>query len=120
MRPCLLGFVALFAFAQEKPSFDEILRLVRSESADAGPALAAAMGEENLKTGKAVLYRGGEFVFAIRSTREPLLVIDDELPRPMKRMGSGDLWAGAATVRTSTTHNFHYIVANEPFGGRTD
>ena len=120
MRFCLLGLVAALAFAQEKPSFDEILRLVRSESTDAGPALVAAMGEENLKTGKAVLYRGGEFVFAIRSTREPLLVIDDELPRPMKRMGSGDMWAGAATVRTSTTHNFHYIVANEPFGGRTD
>ena len=121
MRVCLLCFISLLAFAQDKPSIDEILRLVRGDAADAAAAIVAAMGEDNLKTGKAVLTRGGEFVFAIRSQREPLLVIDNEAPRPMKRIGSdSDLWALAATVRTSTSHNFHYMVANEPFGGRTD
>jgi enterochelin esterase-like enzyme len=121
MRASLLLFAGLIAFAQNKPSFEEILRLVRSESPDAAPALVAAMGEDNLKQGNAVLYRGGEFVFAIRSQREPLLVINDEAPRAMRQIGTdSDLWALAATVQTSRSHNFHYLVANEVFGGRTD
>lgn len=118
MRGISVFFVAAVCFAADKPSIDEILQLVRSGSADAAPALVAAMGEENLKTGKAVLYKGGELVFAVRSQREPLLVIDDERPLQMTRVG--DLWAKTATVKTGTSHNFHYLVASEPFGGRTD
>jgi enterochelin esterase family protein len=96
-----------------------VAKLVRSGSNDAEAALVAALGEENLKSGRAVLYKGGEFVFAVRSTREPKLIIDDEAPLSMKRI-AGDLWVHATTVRTSTTHNFHYLVAEERFGGRTD
>jgi enterochelin esterase-like enzyme len=118
MRRLSVLLLAAVCFAAEKPSVDELLKLVRSGSADAVPALVAAMGEENLKTGKAVLYKGGEFLFAVRSQREPLLVIDDERPLEMVRVG--DLWAKTATVKTGTSHNFFYLVANEPFGGRTD
>jgi enterochelin esterase family protein len=121
MRRLSVFVFAAVCLAAEKPSFDEILRLVRSGSADAAPALVEAMGEENLKTGKAVVYRGGEFVFAVRSQREPLLVIDEERPLQMTRIGTGEnLWARTATVKTGTSHNFYYLVANEPFGGRND
>lgn len=118
MRAMLL-LAATVAFAAEKPVFDEIARLVRSAAPEGASAIAAAMGEENLKTGRAVMYRGGEFLFAIRSTRPPKLVIDEETPVEMRRIGE-DLWVQAATVATSRTHNFHYLVANERFGGRTD
>ena len=118
MKTALILVLASAAFAQ-KPAFDDVAKLVRSGAKDAEAAIVAAMGEDNLKTGRAVLYKGGEFVFAIRSQRTPRLVIDDNEPLPMSRI-AGDLWAHAATVKASTSHDFYYIVANERFGGRTD
>lgn len=119
MKKCWLFLLALAGFAADKPAFEDVAKAVRSGTSDGAAVIAAAMGEENLKEGRAVVYRGGEFLFAIRSRRTPLLVIDDEAPLPMKRI-DGELWAHAATVKTSTSHSFHYIVANELFGGRTD
>jgi enterochelin esterase family protein len=119
VRGAFLVFAALAA-ASAETSFDDLLRMARTASADAPAALSAAMGEDSLKAGTAVLFRGGEFIFALRSARPPRLVIDDERPVPMTRVEASDLWVHAATVQTSRTHNFHYLVANERFGGRND
>ena len=113
----LAGWLA--ALAQTKPGFEEVAAMVRAGDTNSAATLAAAFGEENLKMGRAVLTRGGEFLFALRSTREPLLVIDDEAPLRMKRVAD-DLWVASATVPTSTSHNFHYSIVGDRFGGRTD
>jgi enterochelin esterase-like enzyme len=119
VRAALILALSWRALAADKPSFDDVAKLVRSGAPDAEPAVVAALGEDNLKAGRAVMSKGGEFVFAIRSQRAPRLVINEGEPMPMTRIGT-DLWVHAATVPVSTSHNFHYIVANERFGGRTD
>jgi enterochelin esterase-like enzyme len=105
-------------FAADKATIADLQRLVHDKSPGARSAIAAAMGEENLQKGTAVLFEGGEFAFAVVSQKEPKLVIDDGTPRTMMQLG--DLWVGHARVETSRTHNFHYLVDGAVFGGRTD
>ncbi|HYO81520.1 MAG TPA: alpha/beta hydrolase-fold protein [Bryobacteraceae bacterium] len=121
MRSALFVLCAgLSLSAQTKPSYNDVARAIRAGGSAEGVSLADAFGEENLKSGRAVLYRGGELLFAVRSTREPKLVIDEASPVGMTRVGGQDLWVKAVTVPTSTSHNFYYLVAEERFGGRND
>jgi enterochelin esterase-like enzyme len=113
MRFALAMLVSGTLFAVDKP-LSEVRRLIQSQSPDA----RAAFGEDNLKKGTAVLFEGGEFLFAVASDKEPKLVINNEAPKTMVR--SGDLWVGQAKLATSRTHNFHYLIDGTVFGGRND
>ena len=116
-----LALAAALLSAAEKPDFQDVARAVSSRSADAESLLVTAAGEEALKNGTAVLFEGGDCIFAIRSQRQPSLWIDDTPPaRKMTQVGG--LWVHRAQLATSRTHNFHYIVdgMNNRFGGRTD
>ena len=118
MRLGLLIFVSLSVFAADKPTIADLRRLVQSGAPEARSTIGTAFGEDNLKKGTAVLYEGGDFAFAVISEKEPQLVIDDGPPQKMHR--HGDLWLAHASVQRSRTHNFHYLVDGEIFGGRTD
>ena len=57
-RPAVLLLAAcLSAAAQSKPGFDDVAAMVRSAEGNSSAALATAFGEDNLKTGRAVLTR---------------------------------------------------------------
>jgi enterochelin esterase family protein len=115
----LLAFVA-GALAADKPGFDQLLPLVRSDSRELGKALPSAMGAENLTKGIAYVSRGPEFVFALESASTPVLVIDEETSVVMHRVVDTNLWYGTASLQTGTTHSFHYEIDGKSFGGRTD
>lgn len=114
---CLM--MALPASAQ-KASFQEIARALRTHSADLPRLLRSGLGDENLNKGTGFLSAGPEFIFAVHSEAEPRLVIDDAPALTMTRVQGAPLWIRMARLRTSTTHNFHYLVNGERFGGRTD
>ena len=116
-----LGYILVFslaALAEEKPTMAELRRLVETRSPEARTAIGAAFGEDNLKKGTGVLYEGGDFAFAVASEKEPQLVIDDGTAQRMHR--HGDLWLAHVKVATARTHNFHYLIDGQVFGGRTD
>jgi hypothetical protein len=80
MRFAALLLTSVLALAADKPGYDEVLRAVQGKGAGAGEIIASAMGEENLKKGSAVLTQGGDFLFAVRSTRPVENVVDDGAP----------------------------------------
>lgn len=73
----------------------------------------------DLKKGTAVTGEGSDFLWAVESDSQPSLVIDDAPPVAMTR-GEGKLWTYTGKLATGTSHMFHYIVNNAPFGGRND
>jgi enterochelin esterase-like enzyme len=58
-------------------------------------------------------------VVAVEAARTPTLYIDDQAAGPMKQL-PGNIWYAVAKLRTGTSHNFHYMVDGQRFGGRTD
>ncbi|MFN3324342.1 MAG: alpha/beta hydrolase [Bryobacteraceae bacterium] len=108
------------AFA-EKPTFEQLSEMVRKRSPNLQKALVEAMGEENIRKGVAWYDHGPDFIWAVEAASEPALWIN-EAPAPgkMTRVKGTNLWYGTSRLRTSRTHNFHYVVAGETFGGRND
>jgi len=120
MRAAAYLLSALTAFAADTPGYDEVARLLKSNNAQAGSAIAAALGEENLKKGTAVLAHGGDFLFAVRSDKPVQVVVDDGSPSSMEKLGASDLYVYNGRYRTGTSHNFYYVTNGARFGGRTD
>jgi enterochelin esterase-like enzyme len=118
MRSGLLLIIAITAHAADVPTVAELRQFIQGRSPGMRAGIVAAFGEDNLKKGSAVLYEGGDFVFAVASEKEPALVIDDAAPQKMKHIG--DLWFAETKVAASRTHNFHYLINGEIFGGRND
>jgi enterochelin esterase family protein len=118
MRHGLLLLISGAAFAADTLTVGELGRLIHQRAAGARATIGTALGEDNLKKGTAVLYEAGTFAFAVASEKEPQLVINDGPPQSMERFD--DLWVAHAKVDTSRTHNFHYVINGEVFGGRND
>jgi enterochelin esterase-like enzyme len=113
---CLLA-----ASAADKPGFDQLMALARSNSAELPQALAAAMGADNLTKGVAYSGQGPEFLFAVESDSQPVLYIDEQPSNAaMRRAPSSRVWFASANLKTGTTHSFAYEIDGKRFGGRTD
>lgn len=110
---------AVIAAAADTPSYQEVRKAVDGKSPQLGALLVAAVGEEAFKKGQAVVADGGAFIFGVESATPPQLVVDEDPPVRMTKSG-GNLWTYKATLQTSRTHNFSYIIDGKPFGGRMD
>lgn len=122
MRMRFMGilFAAAALCAAVKPSYEDVMKLVRQNSPDAVAAILAATSEDDMKKGTAVITQGGDFLFAVRSAKPVEVVVDDGAPAQMHRIGSSDLYVYSGNYRTGTSHNFHYIIDGARFGGKTD
>jgi enterochelin esterase-like enzyme len=107
------------AMAADKPSYQDVRKALDAKSSQLGALVIGAMGEEAFKKGQAVVAEGGNFIFALESATPPQIVVNEEAPVRMTKVGS-NLWTHKATLPTSRTHNFSYMVDGKPFGGRTD
>lgn len=58
----------------------------------------------------------GNFVFALESSSEPFLYIDDEPAARMKSLG-GNLWVLTARLLTGRSHAHYYRIAGKMLGG---
>jgi enterochelin esterase-like enzyme len=82
-------------------------------------ALLATLNRGEIQKGTAVLGDGSDFVWAVEAAQRPSLVIDDQPAGDMNRV-AGNLWYRFGTLRTGTSHRYHYLVDGRVFGGRTD
>ena len=111
--------LCLPAISAEKPSFDELMKLVRAGSSALPAALADAMGADNLAKGTASLSQGPEFLFAVNAASKPQLFVD-EAGAGAAVQHAGAVWFATAKLATGTTHSFYWTVDGAKFGGRTD
>lgn len=80
-------------------------------------ALIATLGEQRLQRGAAITGEGPDFLWAIQSSKQPQLIVDDQ-PRPrMKRIRGTDLWFATGKLATGKNHTYHYLVDNRRVGG---
>jgi enterochelin esterase-like enzyme len=117
----LLSFLVFITLGlAQKPAVEDLSKLAKSPGPEFQAALIAAFGDEALGKGTAVLGNGPNFIWAVRSSTPPQLIVDDELAGVLTRIPGTDMWFRTAQLRTSTTHNFHYIVGGKAFGGKND
>lgn len=94
----------------------ELLRMVDQKAAGLDQALRDTLGAERIKAGTAVTGYGPDFVWAVEATSAPLLQIDDAAPVAASRV-EGNLWTYRGTLKTGTSHKYHWIVDGNPMGG---
>ena len=121
-RPCLL-FVCLMAsaFAAEKRSAPQLIELAKSNSSELREAIAASFETKDLTSGTAWAGRGPDFFFALQSSSQPSLVIDNASGPAMQHLAGSDFWYAPARIEpVGRLHSFHYLVNGQAFGGRLD
>ncbi len=123
----LIGIVVLCAAAGAQPQpapppvpAAKLIALARDnpDSPELRMAVAGAFAAADLEKGTAYAGEGPDFVFALKSDGTPSIVIDDDVPVTMARVGDSAVWYRIATLTTGRTHNFHYVVGGQSFGGK--
>ncbi len=99
-------------------------QLILLSKTPADPAFAAGIRsvfkDQQLLDGKAAIGRGPEFLWAIDSPKEPLLIIDDLPYRAMTRVPATSLWFQTGHLTTGTSHTYYYTVDGIRKGGSFD
>ena len=117
--PLNLVLLTAIAMAADKPSYQEVRKALDAKSSQLGALIVAAVGEEVFKKGQAVVAEGGNFIFALESATPPQIIVNEDAPKPMVKIGS-NLWTYKAVLPASRTHNFFYMIDGRSFGGRMD
>ncbi len=104
------------------PNDFELIQSFQNKTSDAGLAsrLRARFSGEDLKSGAAVAAHGGEFVWAIQSSSEPHLYVDDKPAAPMRRLEGSELWVHSAKLLEGWAHAHYYRVGGDVHGERVD
>lgn len=104
--------------AAERPLVDRLIQLARSQptSETFRTELVAAMGEDNIRKGTAVVGNGPDFIWAVESAEPPVLYVNDKEYADMQN-GSGNVWFHVGKLATGNAHKFHYMVGNTAMGG---
>jgi enterochelin esterase family protein len=120
IRLLLPLWLVSFLMAAEKPAFQDVWKAVQSNSSGLAQLLTNSLATEALKKGDAVLFEGPEFIFAVESSGQPEIVINEAPAGKMKRVKDSNLWVHTARLPVGRTHNFSYVIDGKPFGGRND
>ncbi len=113
--------LAPMASGAAAPDAENLIALARSkpDSAELTAAVRAAFPDSDLSKGAAVASRGPDFFFALATDAgDPRIVIDEDAPAPTAALDGGKLHYYIASLATSRTHNFHYLVHGAEFGGK--
>jgi enterochelin esterase-like enzyme len=114
-------FLSVCLFAAEKPTVTQLLELARDPAAPQfREVVSAAFTRDDLTKGVAVLGQGSRFFWAIDTPSQPKLVIDDAAEYPLTRIENTSLWYRIGEMTTGTSHEYHYVINGQRFGGRTD
>ena len=109
------------ATAADKLDCEQMIALAVSGNPGLKEAVMAQFPEARLKAGNSFLFHGGDFFFAVETDAEPALVIDEEAPRAMRKLGGTAIWYAAVTgLQTSFDHSFRYMANGNKFGGADD
>ena len=80
-------------------------------------ALVATLGEDRIKSGRAVTGEGPDFLWAIETSGLPQLIIDDAVGPAMTQIQGTDLWFQTGRLATGKNHTFYYLVGGKRVGG---
>jgi enterochelin esterase-like enzyme len=114
------AFLAVVAFAADRPSVPQLIDMARHHSAALEEALRVTLGDEKVKKGTAFAGEGPDFIFAVECAAQPALLVDEQPGAAMERVGKTNLWFQTATLRPGTVHGFYYMVNGARTGGSTD
>jgi enterochelin esterase-like enzyme len=81
--------------------------------------LRSTLKADELQKGLAYLTDHETALFAVETGKTPSLVTDDDKPVAMQRV-EGNLWSAVARLTPGRSHQFHYVIDGQPFGGRLD
>lgn len=114
------GAWAQQAPAPAPPSAPKLIALARDkpDSAELREAITASFPAADLEKGTAYAGQGPDFVFALKTEGTPAIVIDEDVAVTMARVADSGVWYRIATLTTGRTHNFHYVVGGQNFGGK--
>src|SRR5271154_175783 len=79
--------------------------------------LRSTLKADDLVKGLAYLTDHETALFAIETEKVPTLVTDNDKPVAMSRV-EGNLWSAVAKLAPGRSHQFHYVIDGEAFGGR--
>lgn len=79
--------------------------------------LRSTLKSDALQEGIAYIGDHEQVLFAIETSKTPLLVTDGGKPEPMTRI-EGDLWTVVVRLTAGRSHEFHYLIDGAAFGGR--
>ena len=114
-------FTVASALPAEKMTAPQLSELARANAPGLRDALTATFNARELKAGTAWIGRGPDFFFAIDSSAEPKLFVDDMAgPRMRKASGSSVWYAATKIPQVGRLHAFYYEVEGKRFGGRLD
>jgi enterochelin esterase-like enzyme len=121
-RSCLVVLCLMTsAFAAEKRSAPQLTELAKSNSSGLRDAITASFEPKDLTGGTAWAGRGPDFFFALQSSAQPSLVIDNAPGPAMQRLGGSDFWYASGRIEpVGRLHSFHYLINGQKFGGRLD
>jgi enterochelin esterase family protein len=108
------------AFGADKLSAPELIAITHGSPEKLQQALVATLGQEAIHNGTAVTGRGPDFLWAVESATQPVLMIDEEHGPAMKKIAKTNIWYAVGTLRVGTGHEFEYRIDGKPFGGSKD
>jgi enterochelin esterase-like enzyme len=118
--PVVFVWSVLAAAAADKLTVPQLTEASRGRPEAFREALLATLGEGPIQKGTAILGQGPDFVWAVEARQTPSLFVDGQPGPSMKHVAGGNLWYAAGRLRTGTSHNFHYLIDGQKFGGQTD
>lgn len=121
-KSALLPFcLVVSVFAADKLSAPQLIDLAKSDSPQLREAIQSTFAVKDLQEGTAWAGRGPDFFFAVGTSSQPSLIVDDKAGAAMKHLAGSDLWYATAHIEpVGTLHSFHYIINGAPFGGKLD
>ena len=115
--PLLLAATALPGLSQNAI---ELIRMSAKPNDKFRAALIKVMGDEAIVKGVAAVGKGSDYIFAVESTKPPVLFIDGKSFGKMKRVKGWNLWFRASRLRAGSAHSFYYEIDGRRKGGQTD
>ncbi|MBX5494971.1 MAG: esterase [Bryobacteraceae bacterium] len=118
----VLFLAAVSALAADAPPVRALLEMARNKphTAEFRNAASAAMGEDNIKKGVAVIGELADFLWVVEAEKQPTLYVDDEPRGVLRRSKGSNLWFTTGKLKQGTSHKFHYVIDGKLFGGRND
>jgi enterochelin esterase-like enzyme len=120
MKTAFVAWVAVSAALAQSNSPEELMQAARTSS----PQLKSLIERDipgvngNAKSGVAI--HGQDFLFAVNTAATPQVVLNEDTPRPMKRIADSNLWYRLEKMRAGVTYSYYLLVDGKPLAPRTD
>jgi enterochelin esterase-like enzyme len=120
MKTVFVVWVAALAALAQSNSLDELMQAARTSSPQLKSLIERDIPGVNAAAKSGVAIHGQDFLFAVNTASTPHVVLNEDTPRPMKRIADSNLWYRLEKMRTGTTYSYYLLVDGKPLAPRTD